>query len=77
MGYWIFRTRRGPFLVVPRRDGLFQLRFREDALGTYGHPAQAANDAGGGHHPCLDCFPDDGESLGVPKDLSEWTFVSQ
>jgi hypothetical protein len=53
------------------------LRFREDALGTYGHPAQAANDAGGGHHPCLDCFPDDGESLGVPKDLSEWTFVSQ
>lgn len=75
MRYWEFRTRRGPFRIVPQRDGRFVLFFEEEALGSYPSAASAADDAGGGHHYSASCFPDDGETLGVSREIAEWAFV--
>ena len=72
--HWSFRTRLGTFFIAPRRDGQFELVFQDEDLGCYATTAMAADDAGGGHHYSLSCFPHDGETLGVARDISEWVF---
>lgn len=75
MSYWSFRTRAGNFAIVELARGGVDLYFNDLNLGHYRSAMMAADDAGGGHHPTLSCYPDDGESLGVSRDISEWVYV--
>jgi hypothetical protein len=65
-----FNTRAGTFHIVNRK-GRFHIIFREEDLGSYATPEQAADDLAGGHTFSPSSGVDPG-SLGIPGDLSEW-----
>ncbi len=72
-GQWEFLTPLGAFRIMPRDDGRFDLVFEAEGLGGYYSPEQALEDLVGGS-----CFwPSIGDptKLGIPDDLSDWTFV--
>ena len=77
MSYWTYPTKCGAFYIVELISLGVDLYFEENRIGHYGNAIHAANDTGGGHHPTLSCAPEDGESLGVPREVSKWTFVSR
>jgi hypothetical protein len=73
-GSYVFQTPRGRFAIVPERDG-FNVLFEDEVLGWYGAPEQALDDLVGGH-TYLPSNGVDPSTLGLPDELSEWTFMS-
>jgi hypothetical protein len=73
VGYWVYKTRSGSFYIRPTAHG-FAPFFEDEHLGTYQSPAQALDDLVGGHT----FSPSNGvetDEVGLPDDLSKWTFV--
>jgi hypothetical protein len=72
-GYWRFETRRGTFRIEPSGNGRFDLIFEDDTLDNHASPSAAAEAAAEG--TCI--WPSFGNpaSLGIPADVSEWTFI--
>jgi hypothetical protein len=75
LSFWFFQTRRGKFSIVKLARGGVDLYFEDLALGYYRDEVGAADDAGGGHHYSLPCYPEDGRSLRVSREIADWTFV--
>lgn len=67
-----FPTRQGVVSIVPAPGGRFQVMFQGESLGSYHHPAAAADDVAGGHTFTPSSGIDLGR-LGIPQDLSEWS----
>lgn len=63
-------TSAGTFLIV-ERSGRWHAIFKDESLGSYINPRQAADDLAGGHTfspgPGIDT-----SKLGIPRDLEEW-----
>lgn len=72
-GHWEFTTRKGTFSIRQSQDGRWHPWFRDEDLGSYWSPEQALDDVSGGHTFTPSCG--DTSRLGLPEDLSEWTFV--
>lgn len=71
-GYWTCETRRGVFAIVPVA-GWFEVRFGDEGLGRYLSPEAALEDLVSGST----FWPSDGfdpSEIGLPDDLSDWTF---
>jgi hypothetical protein len=64
------RTAVGTFLIV-ERAGRWHILFKDESLGSYATPRQAADDLAGGHtfSPGKSI---DTSKLGVPDDIGEW-----
>lgn len=73
MGRWIFKTRKGLAEIVPQRGGSFTLLFDGQALEEHSSQMAAADALANG--TCY--WPSFGNptGLGIPEDISEWTFV--
>lgn len=70
MSMFIYRTEAGEFSII-ENSGRWHTLFREELLGSYTTPEQAAFDLSVGH-----VFTVPGEvdliRLGIPKDLGRW-----
>lgn len=71
---WIFKTRVGTFSIRPDGRGRFDIWFRDEKYGNYHRPEMALDDLVGDH---VGSLPDriDPSKIGLPSDLSEWTFM--
>lgn len=65
-----FDTRVGPFFIA-EHNGRYHPVFRDESLGSYATPQQAAEDLAGGHTFSLPGGVDPAR-LGIPSDVSEW-----
>lgn len=67
---YIYRTKVGDFSITLLR-GRWHVVFREESLGSYASPQQAADDLAGGH-TFTPSGGHDTSRLGIPADISEW-----
>jgi hypothetical protein len=74
MRHWLFKTHKGTFRIVLLERGGVDVFFESEHVDWYHTPEAAAGFIGSGYHRLLDCFPENGETLGVSPDLSEWIF---
>jgi hypothetical protein len=74
VGRWTFVTAHGAFHIVPVSGGRFEARFEDEGLGSYFSPEQALDDLVGGHTFSPSSGIDPSE-VGLPDQLSDWTFV--
>jgi hypothetical protein len=67
---YVFETSAGAFYIAEHK-GRFHPTFREESLGSYATPQQAAEDLAGGHTFSLPggIEPSD---LGIPDELEGW-----
>lgn len=65
------KTREGTFTIEERR-GRWHILFRDESLGSYATPQQAADDLAGGHTSSPGAGIDTAK-LGIPADLAEWS----
>jgi hypothetical protein len=67
---YVFETSAGAFYIAEHK-GRFHPIFREESLGSYATPQQAAEDLAGGHTFSLPggIEPSD---LGIPDELEGW-----
>jgi hypothetical protein len=74
MARWVYRTRAGLAQIVPDRGGGFMLIFDDEALEHHASPGAAAEALANG----TSFWPSAGDPsrLGIPEDISDWTFVS-
>ena len=71
--YFYYKTPKGVVSIVQRK-GRWHVIFEDADLGSYVSAHLAADDIGAGHTP----RPPSGIdlSLGIPKDLEEWTYAN-
>ena len=67
---YVVNTRIGPFYIA-ESQGRFHPLFRDESLGSYERPEQAAAELAGGHAFSIPGGIDTG-SLGIPEELGEW-----
>jgi hypothetical protein len=67
---FVVNTCIGPFYIA-ESQGRFHPLFRDESLGTYARPEQAAADLAGRHSFSISGGGDTA-SLGIPEDLSDW-----
>lgn len=67
---YLFKTKVGTFLIVPKKKR-FHVMFGDEDLGSYATAQQAAEDVAGGH-TFLTSKGTDTSKLGIPDDVSEW-----
>jgi len=67
---YAFTTRVGMFYIA-EHDGRFHPLYRDESLGSYSQPSQAADDLAGGHTFSAGGGIDTSH-LGIPADLTEW-----
>lgn len=72
---FVFETRVGPF-YISEHEGRFHPVFKDESLGSYARPEQAAEDLAGGHTFSASGVRDTA-ALGIPMDLVEWERVPQ
>lgn len=70
--YFYYKTPKGVVSIVQRR-GRWHVLFEDSDLGSYVSAHLAAEDVAGGHTFSPPSGIDLG-SLGIPKDLGEWTY---
>jgi hypothetical protein len=75
LNYWTYQTNAGVFSIIERTSRGVDLYFEQIHLGHYRSPVDAAEQAGRGDHPPLECAPDDGKSLKLPTAVHEWKFM--
>lgn len=63
-------TSVGTFLIV-ERSGRWHVLFKDESLGSYANPRQAADDLAGGHTFSAG-HGIDTSKLGIPRDIEEW-----
>jgi hypothetical protein len=67
---YVVNTRIGPFYIA-ELEGRFHPLYRDESLGSYARPEQAAEDLAGGHTFSIPGGIDTA-TLGIPRDLNEW-----
>jgi hypothetical protein len=75
VNYWTYTTSKGAFSIVERSSRGVDVYFGQDFVAHYRSPVDAAEQIAGGTHPPLPCAPENGQSLGVPAAVHEWTFM--
>jgi hypothetical protein len=76
LNYWTFPTTQGVFSIAERSSRGVDVYFGQQRVGYYRSPVEAAEEIANGKHSPLPCAPEDGNSLGVPSAVHEWTFGS-
>ena len=71
--FWFFDTKWGRFSIVPAGDR-FNVMFGDENLGTYHSAVAAVDDLISGHTYPLPGKLDPAK-MGLPTELSGWTFV--
>lgn len=66
-----FETKVGVFYIGQSPDGRFHPIYKDESLGSYAHPWQAAEDLAGGHTFSVTGIGDTA-ALGIPPHHSEW-----
>lgn len=69
-----FATKVGVFYIGQSPDGRFHPIYRDESLGSYAHPWQAAEDLAGGHTFSAPGLGDTA-NLGIPPHHSEWEAI--
>ncbi len=76
MKSWTWNTNQGLFRINLIGSHQIRLLFGETIIGSFPSLEQAAHDCGTARHaPISESF--DGESLGVPVLLKDWTVASE
>lgn len=72
MGTYAFQTSRGLFYIV-YRHGRWHAVFKDESLGSYISPQQAADDLAGGYTTWPTGI--DPGRLNISADIGDWTFI--
>jgi hypothetical protein len=67
-----YQTKIGVFYII-HRNGRWLAMYEDENLGGYISPQQAADDLSGGHTLSLSNGIDT-STLGIPEDISEWSY---
>ena len=70
---YLYHTKVGAFAIIHRADR-WHITFRNEVLGSYEYAQQAAKDLACGHTSTPPGWLDTSK-LGIPEDISEWTWV--
>mgnify|MGYP000147741298 CR=1 FL=1 len=70
---YIYQTKVGTFTIL-LKNGRWHIIYKDEDLGSYANPKQAADDLSGGHTFSPSNGVDTG-TLGIPEDIEEWEFI--